>query len=99
MYLEEIIIENCGPIGFIKLDLPFHSNGNPKPIVLIGQNGAGKSIFISHIVNALLSVKQGLYDDSEIEEGKVFKYRSPSYIKSGCSYSYSKVQFEQGVFQ
>lgn len=99
MYLKEIIIENCGPIGFIKTDLPFHENGNPKPIILIGQNGAGKSIFISHIVNALLSIKQVVYDDSEIEEGKVFKYRSPSYIKAGCTYTYSKVKFEQDLFQ
>ena len=99
MYLKEIIIENSGPIGNLKIDLPFDKNDNPKPIILIGQNGAGKSILMSHIVNALLLAKQVVYDDREIEEGKVFKYRSPSYIRSGSTYSYSKVTFEEGFFQ
>lgn len=99
MYLKEILIENCGPIQFINRQLKFHENGNPKPLILIGQNGSGKSIFISHIVNALLSAKQSLYEDTEVEEGKVFKYRSPSYIRSSSTYSYSKVLLEKDLFQ
>jgi hypothetical protein len=97
MYLKEIILENCGPIGKVELKMPFHENGNPKPFVLIGQNGAGKSIFISHIVNALLSAKETIYDDTEVEHGKVFKYRSPVFIKSGCQHSYCKVTFEKNL--
>lgn len=99
MYLKEILLENTGPIGFIKKEMPFNTNGNPKPVVLIGQNGSGKSIFVSHIVNSLLSMKQLIYDDSEVETGKVFKYRSSAYIKSDESFSYSKVTFEQDLFQ
>lgn len=99
MYLKEIILENTGPISFIKISMPFDGNNNPKPIVFIGQNGSGKSILVSHIVNSLLSMKQLVYNDSEVEVGKVFKYRSPAYIKSDSSFSYSKVTFEQDLFQ
>lgn len=98
MYLKKIEVENTGPIELLIKNLPFHENGNPKPIVIIGQNGAGKSIVLSHIVNALLSGKQSVYEDSEVETGKVFKYRSPNYIKSGKSFSYSKVSFDGDFF-
>jgi len=97
MYLKEIEIENTGPIDLIKESLPFHDNGNPKPLLIIGKNGSGKSIFISHIVNALISSKQTLYDDTDVEKGKVYKYRSPAYIKSGNTYSRSKLTFEEDM--
>lgn len=97
MYLKDIEIENNGPIDSIKENLPFHENGNPKPLLIIGKNGSGKSIFISHIVNALISSKQILYDDTDVEKGKVYKYRSPAYIKSGKSYSRSKLTFEEDI--
>jgi predicted ATP-dependent endonuclease of OLD family len=99
MYLKSLKIQNTGPIGLIEKEFPFHVNGNPKPLIIIGQNGSGKSILLSHIVNALISAKQTAYDDSEVEEGKVFKYRSPSYIKTGSTFSYSKVIFEDNLFQ
>ena len=98
MYLKDIEIQNNGPIDSIKETLPFHENGNPKPLLIIGKNGAGKSIFISHIINALISSKQILYDDTDVEKGKVYKYRSPAYIKSGKSYSHSKLTFEEDIF-
>jgi predicted ATP-binding protein involved in virulence len=54
MYLEEILLENVGPLEFADLSLPFDENGNPKPVVLVGRNGSGKSILLSHIVDALI---------------------------------------------
>lgn len=99
MYLKQIILENTGPIETIKKTLPFDEFGNPKPLIIIGQNGAGKSVFLSHIINAIISAKQTIYNDNEVEEGKVFKYRSPSYINNNSTYSYSKVTFEEDIFQ
>jgi len=99
MYLKEVVLINSGPIGFIAKKFAFSPEGNPKPLIIIGQNGSGKSVFISHIVNALITAKQIVYEDREIEEGKVFKYRSPSYIKLGEPFSYSSVNFEQDIFQ
>lgn len=98
MYLKEIELKNVGPIDWLKRSLPFHENGNPKPVILIGQNGSGKSIFLSYIVNALLSAKGLVYEDAEVEKDKVFKYRSPTYIRSGKSYSYAKIMFESGLY-
>jgi predicted ATP-binding protein involved in virulence len=99
MYLKKIELANIGSIKSINKELPFHDNGNPKPLIIIGQNGSGKSIFISHIVNALLSAKQAIYEDAEVEKGMVFKLRSPSYIQTGANYAYSKVVFENNFYQ
>jgi len=52
MYVEKLHYINVGPIK--KLDINFMQNGEtiPKPIVIVGKNGSGKSILLSHIVDA-----------------------------------------------
>lgn len=97
MFLKKIIIENTGPISYLKIDFP-KDNDRPKPLLIVGENGTGKTILISHLVNALVTGKQSVYEDVEVEKGKVFKYRSPSYIKSGELFSYSLVEFEAGEY-
>lgn len=95
MLLKRIEIENIGPISKIDIKFPKGEQG-PKPLVIVGENGSGKSIFLSHLVNAIISGKQEVYEDVEVEKGRVFKYRSPEYVKSGEPYSYSSVEFESG---
>ncbi|MFG0397934.1 AAA family ATPase [Pseudomonas sp. zjy_11] len=96
MYISNITIKNYGPIGSVTLDMPFNGS-QPKPLVLVGQNGQGKSLFLANIVNALVSGRQHVYDDSPVKQGTVFKYRMPGYIKTGSNYSYSCVEFQEGL--
>lgn len=93
MYIKRIRLVNSGPIQSIELDLPFLDDGKPKPLVLVGANGSGKSILLSHVLNALISAHQVCFEDSEVERGKVYKLRSSQYIRSGASYSFSRVDF------
>ena len=51
MYLNKIVCENVGPIESISVKPRFNSAGNPMPIVLVGENGSGKSILLSQIVD------------------------------------------------
>ncbi|MFV9684501.1 AAA family ATPase [Pseudomonas sp. NY15367] len=97
MYLKKIIIENTGPISNINITPP-RDGKKPKPLIIVGENGTGKSILLSNIVNALIVGKQNVYEDVEVEKGKVFKYRSPSYIKSNSQYSYSLIEFDSGEY-
>ena len=95
MVFKKIEIDNIGPISDLCIEFP-KINEKPKPLIIVGENGTGKSILLAHLVNSLMVGKQEIYEDVEVEKGKVFKYRSPQYIKSGESYSYSSVEYESG---
>lgn len=99
MYLRRIEIENNGPIKYLNYSPPFDIEDRPKPVVFVGRNGSGKSILLSHIVNAMISAKSAVYTDSDMEENKVFKYRSPGYIMHGENYYRSHIQFDNGFYQ
>lgn len=96
MYFKSVEIQNVGPINDLLLNFPMGGQA-PKPLILVGENGSGKSICISYLVNALLVGRQEVFDDSEVEKGKVFKLRSPSYIRSGSQFSYASVNFNAGI--
>lgn len=96
MFFKKIEINNVGPIEHLGVDFPFEGE-RPKPMLIVGENGTGKSILLSHLVNALMVGKHEVYDDVEVEQGKVYKYRSPDYITSGQEYSYSSVKFTSGI--
>ena len=97
MYAKRIQLMNCGPVD--KLDISFPFNGDaPRPVLLVGTNGSGKSIFLSHIANGLLSAQGIAYPETpEVERGKVYKVRSPSYIQSGKTFSFASVEFESDL--
>ncbi|MDO8934065.1 MAG: AAA family ATPase [Rhodocyclaceae bacterium] len=96
MYIKSIEVENLGPIQQLKIELPMHDD-RPRPLIIVGENGTGKSILLSHLVNSLIVGKQEVFDDTESEKGKAYKYRSPTYIQSGRDYSYSSVRFDDGI--
>ena len=98
MYAKRIHLVNYGPIDHLDITFPFEGD-TPKPVLLVGVNGSGKSILLSHIVNGLLSAKAVAYPESpEVEVGKVYKLRSSFYIKSGTEYYFGRVDFEDGLF-
>ena len=93
MYVKKVQITNYGPIEALDIVFPFDGD-TPKPIVFVGANGSGKSIFLSHIVNVLLSAQGQAYPGSpEVEAGKVYKLRSPGYVRSGTEFSFTRVDF------
>lgn len=98
MHFTSIELENVGPIDTLNFEFPVNDDGNPKPIIFVGENGSGKSIVLSHLVNLLVSAKQTIYDDAEVEKEKVFKIRSPHYIKVAKEYSRSKVKLSNDLF-
>ena len=98
MYTKRIQIINYGPISQLDIELPFEGDV-PKPVVLVGENGSGKSILLSHIVNGLLIAKDRAYPETpEVEPGKVFKIRHDSYIRERSEFFFSRIDFEDGFF-
>ena len=98
MYVKRVQIQNYGPIGALDIKFPF-DDGKPKPVLLVGENGSGKSILLSHIVNGLVGAKGVSYPDTpEVDTDKVFKLRAPSYIKSGKEFFTGRVDYESNLF-
>ena len=98
MYVKRVQVVSYGPIQNLDLAMPFDGE-SPKPVVLVGENGSGKTIVLSHIVNGLLQAKATAYPDTpEVEPGKVYKLRTNAYIKTGNEYSFARVDFENDLF-
>lgn len=63
IYLSDCLIENAGPIESLDLTASFNVDGTPKPLVIVGKNGTGKSILLSYIVDSLFELAKKAYDD------------------------------------
>ncbi len=98
MYLKRLQLANYGPLRNLDIRFPF-DGPRPKPVLLVGENGSGKTIVLSHIVNTMVLAKDSVYEESqELGTGKVFKIRSSSYISVGAEYSYARCDFRSGLF-
>ncbi len=98
MYVKRLQLRNYGPLRDLDISFPFDGE-RPKPVLLVGENGSGKTIALSHIVNAMVKAKDAIYQESsELDAGKVFKLRSSSYVSAGAEYYYARSDFESGIF-
>ncbi|NEP87106.1 MAG: ATP-binding protein [Okeania sp. SIO2C2] len=66
MYLRECFIENVGPISKLDISLSLDDLGNPKPLILVGKNGTGKTIFLAYILDALAELAKKKFPDIAI---------------------------------
>ena len=98
MYTKRIQLVNYGPIKHLDIEFPFEDDA-PKPIVLVGANGSGKSILLSHIVNGLIVAKGVAFPDApEVASGKVYKLRSNTYIKSEQEHYFARVDYADQLY-
>ena len=100
MYLSECRIQNVGPIDLIDLTLPFDSAGNPKPIVLVGRNGSGKSILLAHLIDGLIEfAKMGFQDIVSGQNGlrsPYFKILGSTNQRTGSTFGLALASFRDG---
>lgn len=89
MYFTKVEIENYGCIKNFQYAFRFDQNGNPIPLVLVGQNGTGKTLVLANLVDTLIELKRSVYGELiyETQKNKFFKKGSLGYIRAGQSYS------------
>jgi predicted ATP-binding protein involved in virulence len=63
MYLRECLIENIGPMTIFDVSFGFDATGNPKPVILVGKNGTGKTIVLAYILDALCELAKLHFTD------------------------------------
>jgi hypothetical protein len=97
MYLHEIFLQNTGPISECHVKLPF-DNGNPLPVVIVGPNGSGKTIFLSYIVDALTEFAKKAFTDIVPKDGSIsspyFRIVGSTTVRSGQPFSLSLLHFK-----
>ena len=73
-------------------------NGVPKPVVLVGENGTGKSTLISNVVDSFYEIAGAAYPDArkhgETEGYEFYKIINPIEIHTGEKYLYSYIKYE-----
>jgi len=75
MYIKKLIDENVGPIENAAITFPFVEAGTPKPVVIVGENGTGKSMLISNIVDSLYEIAGTAFDDArKPADGEGYQY-------------------------
>lgn len=95
MYLHEIFLQNTGPISECHVKPPFDENGSPQPIVIVGPNGSGKTIFLSYIVDTLIEFAKKAFTDIVPSDGlnpPFLRTIQPMAIRSGQQFSLVVVQ-------
>ena len=98
MYLKQLYVENNGPIEHIHLELPFTAEGMPKPVVLVGGNGSGKTNLLSIIADALILAAARHY--ANVLPGMTathkpwFRVLGGRTLRTGASGSFTVMRFE-----
>ena len=93
-----MIYENIGPIDRIDIKPSFNEKNEPIPMIIVGENGTGKSILLSNIVDSLYELAGKYYTNACISEysgHQYYKIISPQQIKIGKTYMYSYLKYEE----
>ena len=98
MYVKKIVCKNVGPIKQVSITPSYTTENNPKPIVFVGENGAGKSTIISNIVDSFYEMARNAYNNAcETSEGSGYQYYKailPNEIHTGAKGMFSCIQYE-----
>jgi hypothetical protein len=99
MYLRKFIIHNSGATDRLAIEAQFDSSGCPKPIILVGTNGSGKTGVLSTIADALIEVAaQTFHNITPHADGhrKFYRILGGRSIKSGAKYELSLIKLTHG---
>lgn len=100
MYLKFIHNVNVGPIEDAKITFPFNENNKlPKPVVVVGENGTGKSVLLSNIVDSFYLIANAAFDnamktDDVSARQQFYKIITGQEIRSNEKYMYSYIQYQ-----
>lgn len=97
MYLKNLHIQHLGPISDLVIS-PRKLDGVPVPVVLVGQNGAGKSLTLSVLLDAMTEVRRQSFSKlPEVDQQNYVRVSSKNYIPSAQAFSRASAVFSDGT--
>lgn len=96
MQIKRIYNRNIGPIENANIEFYTNDDKTPKPVILVGENGTGKSTVLSNIVDAFYEMAGRAYRNVLEKDGdghQYYKAISPAEIKIGHMYMASFIEF------
>lgn len=96
MQIKRIYSRNIGPIESANIEFYTNDDNTPKPVILVGENGTGKSTVLSNIVDAFYEMAGKAYKNVLEGDGNGHQYYKaiiPSEIKIGHKYMASFIEF------
>lgn len=97
MYLKKIKLKNLGPIDELSIEARFTNNGSPIPIALVGQNGAGKSLTLSIVLDAVTEARRACFSElKEVGASEYLRVSSKNYIRRSGGYSHAQAIISNG---
>lgn len=97
MYLRKSLILQSGSLQDLELDFDFNEDESPKPVIIVGRNGSGKSNFLSYITDALIEIAAKKFGDvaPQASLGGHLWHRQigASTIRIGSAYELSVLKF------
>lgn len=98
MYVEKIDLRNYGPIEEFIFEPSFDKDGNPFPVILMGQNGAGKTLVLSNILHSIVEFKRKKYDSiQEVSDDNFYRVGSLNYINTNALTAYNRLEYSDGA--
>ena len=92
MRIKNLHLRNLGPISDVTLEPRISDAGHPVPIAIVGQNGAGKSLALSVLLDAMTEARRSSFTKlPEVNENEYIKISSKNYIQNTADYSHASV--------
>lgn len=91
MYINSIKLKQLGPIEELAIFPRFAENGNPIPIALVGQNGAGKSLTLAVVLDAITEARRASFTEiQEVRSTDYLRLSSKNYVRRSGGYSHAQ---------
>ena len=101
MYLKRLLEVNVGPIEKVEINAEFNEEKNPKPIVLVGENGSGKSTVMSNVVDSFYEIAGEYYGNvcalNESDIPIFYKILDENQRHNGEKYCFSYIQYDNEI--
>jgi len=99
LYLKRIHNVNVGPIEDAEINFPFDEENNPKPVIIVGENGTGKSVLLSNIVDSFYEFASKAFSDAVKRDdsglgSQYYKIVTGQEIHHGKDFMYSWIEYE-----